>query len=302
MTWTLSEDLKEFLAAAGAFLRSNPARNTVQLAALEALRAGGLQVFGEGLSLFGWWRPVEPRGGEADPRSGARAAVPQDSAVAGAFMHTPPYPVLLTRLPAGAAPALATAIAARDRKLWGVNAEQGDADAFTAAWGERTGVSARLLRNMRLFLLAELVPPAPPPGAARLATAADSALLEAWIDAFLTETGEPRRETSGQVQDRLSYGGFTLWIADGTAVSLAGITRAAAGVVRVGPVYTPPAHRGKGYGAAVTAAVTRAALDGGAEQVVLFTDLANPTSNALYTRLGYRPLQDRVLLGFTGAG
>lgn len=283
MTWTLSEDLDEFVAAAGAFLRSNPARNTVQLAALESLSARGPQVFGEGAPLFGWWRPVDSHGG----------------AVAGAFMQTPPYPALLTRLPAGTAPALATAIATRARKLPGVNAEQGDADAFAAAWGKRTGVSARLLRSMRLFRLAELAPSAAPSGAAGLATEADSALLEAWLDAFQTETGEARRETGGVVQDRLSYGGLTLWIADGTPVSLAGVTRPAAGVVRVGPVYTPPAHRGRGYGGAVTAAVTRAALDGGAEQVVLFTDLANPTSNALYTRLGYRPVEDRVLLGFT---
>jgi MOSC domain-containing protein YiiM len=31
--------------------------------------------------------------------------------------------------------------------------------------------------------------------------------------------------------------------------------------------------------------------------VVLFTDLANPTSNALYQRLGYRPIEDRTVVG-----
>jgi predicted GNAT family acetyltransferase len=79
---------------------------------------------------------------------------------------------------------------------------------------------------------------------------------------------------------------------------MAGAQRPAAGVVRVGPVYTPPEHRGRGYGAAVTAAVSQAALDAGAAGVVLFTDLANPTSNALYERLGYRPVEDRVVLSF----
>jgi predicted GNAT family acetyltransferase len=63
-------------------------------------------------------------------------------------------------------------------------------------------------------------------------------------------------------------------------------------------VYTPPGLRGRGYGGAVTAAVTRAALDAGAEDVVLFTDLANPISNALYQRLGYRPVEDRSLVEF----
>jgi predicted GNAT family acetyltransferase len=70
-------------------------------------------------------------------------------------------------------------------------------------------------------------------------------------------------------------------------------------MVRVGPVYTPPELRGHGYAGAATAAVSQAALDDGIREVVLYTDLANPTSNALYQRLGYRPVEDRVVLSFT---
>src|SRR6266568_1267320 len=68
--------------------------------------------------------------------------------------------------------------------------------------------------------------------------------------------------------------------------SVAGLQRPAAGRVRVGPVYTPPWRRGRGFGGAVTAAVSQAALEAAVEEVLLFTDLANPTSNALYRRLG----------------
>jgi len=80
-------------------------------------------------------------------------------------------------------------------------------------------------------------------------------------------------------------------------VALAGLTPPAAGVVRVGPVYTPVGSRRLGYGGGVTHAVSRAALDAG-QRVVLFTDLANPTSNALYPRLGYRPVTDRATFVF----
>ena len=74
-----------------------------------------------------------------------------------------------------------------------------------------------------------------------------------------------------------------VWRVDGEAVSIAGTTRAVAGVARVAPVYTPPEHRGRGYAAAATAAVTRAAARRrGTRDVLLFTDLANPTSNRLY--------------------
>jgi predicted GNAT family acetyltransferase len=70
-------------------------------------------------------------------------------------------------------------------------------------------------------------------------------------------------------------------------------------MIRVGPVYTPPGLRHRGYAGAVTAAVSQAALDAGAAEVLLFTDLANPTSNSLYQNLGYQPVEDRVVLSFT---
>jgi predicted GNAT family acetyltransferase len=30
----------------------------------------------------------------------------------------------------------------------------------------------------------------------------------------------------------------------------------------------------------------------------IYTDLANPTSNSIYQRIGYRPVEDRVVLAF----
>ncbi|WP_338061095.1 GNAT family N-acetyltransferase [Streptomyces kanamyceticus] len=79
---------------------------------------------------------------------------------------------------------------------------------------------------------------------------------------------------------------------------MAGVTRRTAGQVRVAPVYTPAALRGRGYGGAATVAVSRAALDAGASDVLLFTDLDNPTSNSLYQRIGYRPVRDYTQYDF----
>jgi predicted GNAT family acetyltransferase len=131
-----------------------------------------------------------------------------------------------------------------------------------------------------------------------VASRADRELLVRWITAFSDEVTGPGPDVTALVEDRIGYGGLTLWEADGVPVSLAGLTRTVAGAVRVGPVYTPPALRGRGYAAAVTAAVSRAALGAGAREVLLFTDLANPTSNALYQRIGYVPVTDRVVLDF----
>ena len=77
-------------------------------------------------------------------------------------------------------------------------------------------------------------------------------------------------------------------------------TEADPGLPGDGPVYTPPDLRGRGFGGAATVAVTRAALADGAEGVVLFADLANPASNTLYQRLGYRPVSDWTVLRFGG--
>lgn len=88
------------------------------------------------------------------------------------------------------------------------------------------------------------------------------------------------------------------WERDGRTVAYSAVGKPINGMSRVGPVYTPPEERGNGYGTAVTAAVSQWALDAGAENVVLFTDLANPTSNAIYQRIGYRPAYDHTELEF----
>lgn len=86
---------------------------------------------------------------------------------------------------------------------------------------------------------------------------------------------------------RLAQGLLWLWQDDSEIVWLAGVSQPAAGVARVGPVYTPPARRRRGYGAAVTARASQAGIVVGASHVVLYTDLSNPTSNSIYQSIGY---------------
>ncbi len=281
MAWFLSDSLAEYSAAVSRLLRGSPARNTILLGAAETLRVRGAAAFGGADPLFGWW--AEP-GGE----------------VTAAFLHTPPYPPVLTSMPDRCAAVLAQALAGRGRPVPGVNGDAPAAAAFAAAWQRLTGDTATKSMASRLYRLGRLRPPQPPPpGQARVAGPGDRGRLLAWNEAFHDEAhaGGPR-DASLMVDDRLGYGGLTLWEAGGEPVSMAGLTRPAAGQVRVGPVYTPPAHRGRGYGGAVTAAVSQAARDAGAAEVVLFTDLANPTSNALYQRLGYEAVSDRAIYAF----
>lgn len=293
MAWTLTSDADEYLAAAGSFLESDPVRHTVQLAVALALSARQRPAShvppGEGEQpaadepLFGWWR---------------HAAATE---VSGVMMHTPPYPVGVTDLTEGAAQSLAAELQARGRRPGAVTGERSDAMSFAAAWRASTGQAARQAESARLFLLARLTAPRPgPEGAARVASTADRGLLADWLADFHAESGTIDPE--GDLDDRLTFGGLTLWECDGRPVSLAGIRLPAAGVARIGPVYTPPLLRGRGYAAAATAAVSQAAIDQGTRQVVLFANPANRTSTALYQRLGFVPVEDRIKLTFQGAG
>jgi predicted GNAT family acetyltransferase len=182
----------------------------------------------------------------------------------------------------------------------GFSAERGLAERVAAAWTRRTGGEAQAGKGSRLYRLDALTPPQPAPaGRARVATAADRELLISWYELFTSELGEPAENVAEAVDDRIAGGGLTLWEVDGGPVSMAGHTRPIAGMARVAPVFTPRELRRRGYAAGATAAVSRAAA-ALAEHVLLFTDAANPTTNALYQRLGYVPVQDRVVISLGG--
>jgi ribosomal protein S18 acetylase RimI-like enzyme len=218
-----------------------------------------------------------------------------------AFLRTPPYPVLVTSIPAGSASSLLDMLVARHGVPLAINVAGHDEPTVLTAWTAATGGGGTIGLRSRLFRLGDLTPPDPaPPGAARVADESDRELLVDWLTAFARESGGGPPEDAGRlVGDRLSHRGLTLWETGGMPVALAGLTREVAGVVRVSAVYTPPEHRRRSYGGAVTTAVSQAALDAGAAAVVLFTDQSNRTSNALYQRLGYRPIEERVVLELT---
>ncbi|MFC7530506.1 GNAT family N-acetyltransferase [Actinoplanes sp. GCM10030250] len=323
MAWELTTDVERFAATTGEFLRSEPVRHTVFLTLIETLRSRGQHAYGPTEPYFGWWStPADQISGvlihtppypvmftevppEAVPaavealatRSLAGANQLAAPAVAGANQLAAPAVAGANQL---AAPAVAGANQLAARAVAGANLPAADVDAFAAGWQERTGTTARPGMRTRLFRLDTLVPPHPAPaGAARSATAADRPLVIDWLRAFHEFINEEPPDLGTLADERLESGGVTLWENEGVPVSMAIRSHPAAGMVRVQFVYTPPEHRGRGFAAGATAAASRAALDAGATDVVLFTDLANPTSNALYPRLGYRPIEDRAVVEFS---
>ncbi|WP_433854401.1 GNAT family N-acetyltransferase [Streptomyces kronopolitis] len=210
----------------------------------------------------------------------------------------------LTRLTPEPADALAGQLAALGLALPYVSADHATATAFAEAWRRRTGATPTLRDRLRLYRLGTLTPPAPHPGGrARLVGGRDHEHLMRWVREFAADVGE------AVIVDADSWAGtrfadkrFTFWeTPDGTPVSMAGSTSMVGGMVRVDPVHTPAHLRGRGYAGAVTVEVSRAALAAGATDVVLYADPANPTSNALYQRIGYRPIADWAVYDFAPA-
>ena len=233
------------------------------------------------------------RGGVVDGGTPTFASVhDDDGTLVGVAMHTPPHNAYLSRMPADAVAALAGALRDAGVDPPGVVSTNAEARAFADRWcaGVR---SYETEMAERIHVLGELTTPTGVPGTWRTATAADEELLVAWTVAFNDEAGMHANAGSLRqaVSGRLAGGLLHLWRDGDDVVSYAGHTEPAAGVVRVGSVYTPPERRGHGYASALVAAVSERAR-ALADTVCLYTNLANPTSNRIYARLGYRPLCD----------
>lgn len=269
--WYLTDDIDHFLARAGGFLRSRPALHNTPLTALEKLRTGAEP------ALFGRWE----HGGE----------------VRALFYRAAARRLYLTPLPSEQADTLAARLADLGQDLPGVTADHDSATAFAAAWRRRTGRSAEPDVRIRLYRLGTPVPPKAPRGRARAAGAADREQVVRWCRDFCVDVGEQASidaiDAGNWSDTRFGDKHFTFWeTPDGAPAAMAGSTAMVAGMVRVDPVFTPSHLRGHGYAGALTAEVGRVALAAGATDVVLFADPGNPTSTALYERIGYVPLAE----------
>jgi predicted GNAT family acetyltransferase len=174
-----------------------------------------------------------------------------------------------------------------------VSAPPATARAIVAAWIGRAGGRAECRMRQAMHLLSEVRdPPRPARGRLRTAREGEQSLLVAWERAFLVEAGVTGLELAARtVSARLADGAQLVWDDDGPVSTLT-LSPAIAGVRRIGPVYTPPEHRRRGYASSAVAAASRRALAGGASRCMLFTDLTNPTSNKIYAAVGFRRCGD----------
>jgi predicted GNAT family acetyltransferase len=275
-------DVEEYAAAVTAFLEAEPCARNVLRWVIDLVRAGNASTDPPSF----WW-------------------IEDARAVAGAAHLTPPYPLLVSSLPRGAASPLAFAVreraAALGTTVHGVNGPRDTAEAVAVAWTAATGAAHHLQHTLLLHELETYVDVPPPRGHRRAGTIAELDLVTRWFEAFAAETEliKPGVDQRRAASLMLQQGDVELWEVDDAPVSLTGHRGPAAGVVRVGPVYTPPEQRNHGYARRLVAEVTAVELARpGVRRCMLFTDIANPVSNAIYRQIGYVPTGEHVEIAF----
>jgi predicted GNAT family acetyltransferase len=265
-------DIDEFLGVAGGFLGEREAEHNLIFGICSNLRTNP--------GMFG-----------GPPYL---AAITDRSRVVAVALRTPPHRLILSEIDDPAAIRLLVEDA-RSPGLSGVLGPKEHVRAFVEAWTAGGEPPARLAISERIYRLTAVSPPRPVPGAVRVATHADRDLVVAWTEGFMRDAfGDADPAEVVSTADRWLSGSertLYLWV-DGEPTSLAGVGGPTPNGIRIGPVYTPPAARRRGYASALVAAVSQAELDAGRRFCFLFTDLANPTSNHVYQDIGYEPVRD----------
>lgn len=209
-----------------------------------------------------------------------------DGQVVGAALRTAPYQVVLSPMPRDAVSLLANTILEDDPDFPGVSGPITSVEGFVRA----TRIQFSDGMDQLIYVLDQLRNPTTP-GLARESNVNDVDLILKWHEAFVNEAGLLGATDIDYLTRNVSEGRYMLWELDGSVVSMASnapvITSGNLQIGRVGPVYTPPEQRRRGYGAAITAAVTERLKRNGCTTVMLYTDAQNPISNSIYQQIGY---------------
>lgn len=216
----------------------------------------------------------------------------RDGEVVGALLRTPGRPVVLSEMDADVASEFARALGDRAGDVTGVIGPTDLAVVFAETWGSGHRVQVRKHMALRQFKLdrVEAVPMAP--GELSQATREDVEWLAEWVGVFEREVGEPSGDPRALTERLTGEGRLWVWRDGGRPVSIAAAAGGTPGAECLNHVYTPRELRGRGYATSCVAGLSRHLLSSGMRYCYLFTDLANPTSNSIYQKIGYRPVRD----------
>ncbi|MFD1019984.1 GNAT family N-acetyltransferase [Thalassobacillus hwangdonensis] len=182
----------------------------------------------------------------------------------------------------------------------GVIGDEASAGLFATKWNKLSGQEPQLHMNQLIYKLTALKSPLKAPGFLRVAAPADKALIINWLDLFGVETGEISiRENADEMAERMiDQQTMHLWVVKGEPVSMVNQSRSTKHGATINAVYTPDKHKRKGYASNAVHALTEKLLNQGYAFCSLYTDAANPTSNSIYSKIGYEPIGKSIVYRF----
>lgn len=213
--------------------------------------------------------------------------------VAGAALVNP-FNLILSRQSATSLVALAARFAESGISPPGVVGPDDAPHEFVEIWRDHTGGDATLRMRQRIHECRDVADLPEAPGHYRLPADSDVPTLAVWRHEFHIEVNAAAagHDHSSAVRRLMGDGHLAVWEHEGKMVSCAANVRRTPNGAVVALVYTPPEQRGRGYATSCVAELTRRNLAAGDEFCCLYTDLANPISNAIYARIGYEPVCD----------
>jgi len=112
-------------------------------------------------------------------------------------------------------------------------------------------------------------------------------LAERWREQYDIDINQPSERTKETVKMWLENKSLYFWTVSGVPTSMAAWSRDTKYSMSVSSVYTPNEYRRKGYASKIVANLSQELLNRGKKYCTLFTDLANKTSNHIYSEIGY---------------
>lgn len=207
-----------------------------------------------------------------------------------ALQSGPDRRLLITPMPPSATALLAETVVRSGISIPGVMGEVASAAAFAGSWTEYAKSCAVPLVGQRLYLLDQLNSSPAVSGEPRVAGPSDRAMLVNWVAAFYREAAGRVADPTREVDRWIAASSAWIW-QDGEPSMMMVARPARHGIVRFSVAYTPPERRSRGYAGACIASMARKTLSMGC-RCTLYADLANPISNSVYRRLGFRAVSE----------
>ncbi len=272
----------ELISLSGAYLEQNESENNLPLGLAYRL-AEDPYYYGSELPLL--------------------LSILEQGRVVGVSLMTPPKRIILSRINANIQATivhLVDHLREIDIQIPGVVGPEAEAQAFSECWVEgMLDVSASIDKRMRVFEARSVTNLPHSPGKLRFARPDDHPLMAKWISALSEAIGEPTNFEGAKSRAEKLITDQQLYIWDNNGpVSITGISRPMKNGATIGVVYTPPKHRNKGYATSSVLLLTKKLLSDGYSFCSLYTDLSNPTSNSIYTKIGYVPVGDALAFDF----